>query len=117
MIQVATHCECNENTKICITGTSDKCLVHSHFTVFTSSENAAHVGLLTVPHYVIAENSTLCYEFGSTPCIPYLLSINDVCVVGYMHAFIFIIFLPRWFMSCCCVICTLMYALSRPAVT
>jgi hypothetical protein len=53
--------------------------VQSHFVVFTSHDNAAHFTLVKISHY----------EFGNTPCIPYLISINWVFVIGYMHAVIF----------------------------
>jgi hypothetical protein len=61
-------------------------LVHSNFAVFTSPENAAHFTLVNISQY---------YEFGSTPCIHYLISINLVLVIGYMHAIMFIVFSAR----------------------
>jgi len=59
--------------------------VHSLFVVFTSFENAAHFTLVKISHY----------EFGSTLCIPYLIPIVGVHVIGYMHAGIFMVF-PYW---------------------
>ena len=82
-IQYGAHCKCNKTQKLASETHQTNALVHSHFAVFYF--------IWKCSSFYVGENC----EFGSTPCIHCLISINWVLVIGYMHAIMFIVVLAR----------------------